>query len=128
MNEAEEEHFPQILEIGFINFDGRIALGLICDPGVFQLCEPFSLQPFMAVTIPNSLYAFLDKFNFDQNRLTGVNQHQLLLIELDQELKEKTGSSVFSSRADLIDELQVQALQADVKYPKTSMFKRVHTI
>ena len=70
----------------------------------------------------------MDYFIFDQERLIGANQHQLLIIELDQEIRVTNNTSIFSARADLIDELQVQALQVDVKYPKGGMFKRVHTI
>jgi len=73
LSSVEEERFPQILQIGFVNFDGQVALGLICDPGVFQLVDPFCLQAFVALIIPSSLYSFLDHFMFHQNRLIGVN-------------------------------------------------------
>lgn len=31
-------------------------------------------------------------------------------------------------KSDLHDELKIQAMQADVQYPKKGMFNRVHTI
>lgn len=105
----------------------KFALATYIDPGVLQLCDPFSLQPFIALTIPSTTYSFLDHFEFNQNRLIGFNERQMLVIELDREAKKPT-ESIFGLKSDLHDELKIQAMQADVKYPKKSMFNRVHTI
>ena len=49
------------------------------------------------------------------------------MIELDHEAKAKD-ESIFGVKSDLYDELKSQAMQADVRYPKKTIFNRVHTI
>ena len=105
----------------------KFALAIYIDPGVLQLCDPFSLQPFIALTIPQTSYSFLDYFSFNDNQLIGFNERQLLVIELDHEAK-AADDSIFGIKSDLYDELKIQAMQADVRYPKKGLFKRVHTI
>lgn len=51
----------------------------------------------------------------------------MLVIELDHEAK-APDESIFGVKSDLYDELKIQAMQADVRYPKKTMFNRVHTI
>ena len=56
--------YPRIMKIGFVKTKDKFALALCCDPGVLQLCDPFSLQPFVALTIPSNKYMFLEYFMF----------------------------------------------------------------
>lgn len=106
----------------------KFALALYVDPGILQLCDPFSLQPFIALQIPVTTYSFLDYFMFHRNLLVTYNERQLLVVELDNEAKQPE-ESIFGMRADLHDELKIQAMQDyHLKYPKKSMFNRVHTI
>ena len=62
--------YPQIMKVGFVETKGRFALALCCDPGVLQLCDPFSLQPFIALIIPSNKYMFLEYF-----MVIGLNHH-----------------------------------------------------
>ena len=126
-DETEALLFPQILKFGFVSMKEKFALAVYIDPGVLQLCDPFSLQPFIALTIPQTSYSFLDYFSFNENQLIGFNERQLLVIELDHEAK-AADDSIFGIKSDLYDELKIQAMQADVRYPKKGLFKRVHTI
>jgi hypothetical protein len=65
---------------------------------------------------------------FHKNLLIAYNERQLLVVELDSESKQPE-DSIFGMRADLHDELKIQAMQDyTLKYPKKSMFNRVHTI
>lgn len=75
--------FPQILKIGFLQMEGNYSLAILIDPGVFQLVDPFSLQPFYAMTIPHSHFSFLEHMKIHNNRLIGFNDRQLLVVELD---------------------------------------------
>ena len=56
--------YPQIMGVGFLKTKDKFALALCCDPGVLQLCDPFSLQPFIALIIPSNKYMFLEHFMF----------------------------------------------------------------
>lgn len=69
----------------------------------------------------------MDFFSFNRNQFIGFNDRQLLVIELDHEAK-APDESIFGVKSDLYDELKIQAMQADVRYPKKTMFNRVHTI
>ena len=51
-----------------------------------------------------------------------------MVIELDQEAKGRNEQSIFAMRTDIHDETKIQAIQADYKYPKKTMFNRVHTV
>ena len=51
------------------------------------MVDPFTLQPFLALTISSNQYAFLDHFKFVENQLIGYNHRQVLIIELDSEAK-----------------------------------------
>lgn len=35
--------FPSILKFGFLHMEDNFSLAIFIDPGVFQLCDPFSL-------------------------------------------------------------------------------------
>lgn len=67
----------------------NFALALYLDAGVLQLCDPYSLQPFIALKIPLTQYSFFDHIMFHQNQLIAYNNRQLLLVELDQEAKDE---------------------------------------
>jgi hypothetical protein len=92
--------YPALLKFGFVQMQERFALALYIDPGVLQLCDPFTLQPFIAMTVPHTTYSFLDHFLFDSNRLIAYNDRQLLVVELDHEIK-TAEESIFGVRTDL---------------------------
>ena len=58
--------------------------------------------------------------------LIGYNERQLVVIELDHDQDKE--DSLFSIRAELHDDQKLKAMKADIKYPKKTMFNRVHTI
>jgi len=45
----------------------KFAMALYIDPGVLQLCDPYSLQPFISLTVPNTSYSFLEHLCFHNN-------------------------------------------------------------
>ena len=84
----------------------KFALAIYIDPGVLQLCDPFTLQPFVAFTIPQTSYSYLDFFSFNNTQFIGFNDRQLLVIELDHEAK-AADESIFGVKSDLYDELKI---------------------
>ena len=77
--------YPQILKLGFMSVAEKFGLAIYIDPGVLQLCDPFTLQPFIALTVSTSTYSFLDHFLFHKNMLIGYNERQLVVVELDHD-------------------------------------------
>ena len=53
----------------------KFALVLFIDPGVLQLCDPFTLQPFLAMTIPSTVFSFLDHFMIENNQMIAYNHN-----------------------------------------------------
>lgn len=109
----------------FCYMAGRFALAVYLDPGIFQLCDPYTLQPFIALTLPMSQYCFMDHFLLRDNQLLCYNDRQMLMIELDSEVKGV--KSIYHMKTDLIETERLE-LKVDYKYPKKGMFAKVHTI
>ena len=63
---------PPISYVNFIQIQGNFALCLILDAGVLQLCDPFSLQPFLSLKLPLSHGCFADHYSIENNILTAL--------------------------------------------------------
>ena len=73
----------------------KFAMAIYIEPGVLQLCDAFSLKPFVAMKMPINFFSYMDYTKFNNNQLIGLNNRQLLLIELDHELKRDEDTSIF---------------------------------
>ena len=61
--------------------------------GIFQMLDPYSLQPFASFQLP-LIYTFTD-YHFDSNFLFGFSRDNLMVFELDHELKRQKKESAF---------------------------------
>lgn len=102
---------PGFLRAGLVEFDGKFALAVFLEEAnCLQFCEPYSLQPFLALSLSPQKVFLLEHLDITANVLVGYNHRQLVAIELDNDGKDETNSCFFVKQ-DLHDPLRFSLLK-----------------
>ena len=92
------------------------------------MVDPFSLTPFASFQFPQ-IHDFTRFFFTPGNILLGAGENNLLLFELDQEIKRQNGLSLFSQQKfSMYEEIRSTMVQPDVDTKRKGMFQKHITV
>lgn len=116
---------PNVIGMEFVHMGERYAIGIVLEGNIFQLCHPFSLQPFIAFVIPTE-FGRISHLAIDSNMLLVYSHRHMMLIELDSDVI-GIDSMFADANLNIVNEARLNIKPA-YPYPKKGFLNKVHTI